>query len=141
MPNFNKVIFIGHVGRDAELKTSKDGSKQWCQFNLAISLGSSTVDKALWVKAAIWGKQAEKAALLIKKGDAIFVSGRITKCDAYINKDNNPAVGFEISCSEWQLLTKKDKAETDAFYNQTPGIASITPPGSMMADDFDGIPF
>jgi single-stranded DNA-binding protein len=140
MPHLNQCNFIGHVGRDAELKTSRDQSKQWCEFNLAVQLGNSTVDKAAWVKCSIWGKHIEKAALLIKKGDAIFVTGRITKLNGYINKNNDPAVDFQMSVSEWQLLTKKDRAETDAFYNQHPALASTVPPGSL-TDDLGDIPF
>jgi single-stranded DNA-binding protein len=140
MPHLNQCNFIGHVGRDAELKTSRDQSKQWCEFNLAVQLGNSTVDKAAWVKCSIWGKHIEKAALLIKKGDAIFVTGRITKLNAYVNKNNDPAVDFQMSVSEWQLLTKKDRAETDAFYNQNPALASTVPPGSL-TDDLGDIPF
>lgn len=140
MPHLNQVNFIGHVGRDAEMKTSKDGSKQWCEFNIAVQLGNSTIDKAAWVKCAIWGKFAEKAALLIKKGDPVFVTGRITKCDAYINRKNEAAVDLQISVSEWQLLTKKDRTETDAFYNQHGSFASTIPPGSL-TDDLGDIPF
>lgn len=77
----NEVQLIGNAGRDAELKTSASGS-QYATFSLATSERFRGHDgewreDTEWHKIKVIGKSADRIARQIRKGDKVYVSGKI----------------------------------------------------------------
>jgi single stranded DNA-binding protein len=134
MPFLNQCAFMGHVGHSASLKTSKDGSKQWAEFSLAVSTGSQQMPKTMWIKCRIFGKGVEKAKEKVFKGDTVYVSGKID-ASAYLNKAGQAAVDVSMFVNEWQLLKSKNEGQ----------VAEPTPESfpqfDSLVDDLTGIPF
>src|SRR5690348_2979501 len=82
MPNFNTVTLMGNVTRDIELRRTQSGTAL-CDVGLAITRRLKSDDsgekreETTFVDITLWGRQAEIAAEYVKKGDPLFVSGRL----------------------------------------------------------------
>jgi single-strand DNA-binding protein len=127
---------MGHAGHSASLKTSKDGSKQWVEFSLAVSTGTQQNQKTMWVKCLIFGKSAERAKEKIFKGDTIYVSGKID-ATAYINKANKAALDVSMFVNEWQLIRSKNEENVQHKVESDPPQYD----GTQLDSDLDNIPF
>lgn len=130
MPHLNLCQFIGHTARDAEIKTSKDKSKSWAHFTLAVSVGTVETPRTLWVKCNVWGKSVDKVIEKVKKGDAIFVSGRLD-AGAYLRaQDNVPMPDISLTVNEWQWLKAagpKAPVEVPIYNSTVPGPTDDLP--------------
>lgn len=73
MPNYNKVIMIGHLTRDPQL-TFTANSTPVAEFGLA---NNDQRDKPCFIDCRAFGKTAENIAKFFKKGRAILVEGRL----------------------------------------------------------------
>ena len=78
MANFNKVILLGNLTRDIELKTSKDGLSIG-KFGMAINRKSTKDgrEKTCFVDLTAFGKVAEILKQYISKGSPLFIEGRL----------------------------------------------------------------
>lgn len=91
MPNLNKVMLMGNLTRDVELKSIQSGS-QVAQFGLAINrkwAGSDghTKEEVTFVDCSAWGKTAEAMAKYLAKGRPVFIEGRL-KLDQWQDKQS-----------------------------------------------------
>lgn len=69
-----KGTFIGRIGKDAELKSTKTG-ENFAVFSVACDVGYGKNKSTVWVDCAIFGKRAESLAPWLKKGTAVTVFG------------------------------------------------------------------
>ena len=81
MANLNRVLLIGNLTRDPELRVTPKGTAI-CQFGLAISRSfkdesGQVREEATFVDVEAWGKQGETIAKYCTKGRPIFVEGRL----------------------------------------------------------------
>lgn len=81
MANLNRVLLIGNLTRDPELRVTPKGTAI-CQFGLAISRSfkdesGQTREEATFVDIEAWGKQGELIAKYCAKGRPLFVEGRL----------------------------------------------------------------
>ena len=72
----NKVMLIGFVGSDPELKQTGE-NKTFCKFTLATSEVYQKKQYTQWHNVTVWGKMANACGTYIKKGDPIFLEGKI----------------------------------------------------------------
>lgn len=89
MPHVNKIILVGNLGRDADLKTVGNGNEM-CRFSMATSEYYTTKagdekKTTVWHDVVAWGEQAKSCARL-KKGQEVVVIGSYTSREW---KDNN----------------------------------------------------
>jgi single-strand DNA-binding protein len=82
MAGVNKVILIGHLGKDPEVR-SIEGGKKVANFTLATSesykdKSGQRVEKTEWHNIAFWGAIADVIEKYLKKGSQIYVEGRIS---------------------------------------------------------------
>lgn len=73
MNDTNKELFLGRLGKEPELRYTKD-QKPVCHLSVATT--NEIEKKTVWNKVVVWGKQAELCNLYLKKGSEIFVQGR-----------------------------------------------------------------
>lgn len=80
MGNTNKVIIIGRLTRDAELKYTSGGAAV-CKFSVAVNerekSGESWVDRASFFDVTLWGRSAESLNQYLVKGKQVAVTGRL----------------------------------------------------------------
>lgn len=112
----NKVILVGRITKDPELKTVQSGSAV-VNFTVAINRPTTSngadqnQSNADYINCVIWNKQAENLAKYVKKGQLIGVEGRI-QTRTY---DSNGTTRYitEVLCDNVQFLdTKKDNGSS-----------------------------
>lgn len=82
MSNVNRIILIGHIGHDPEVKETPKGNK-YCHLSLATH--TTGIDKVTgekkketqWHKATVWGKPAENCARFLTKGSRVYIEGEL----------------------------------------------------------------
>lgn len=79
--SINKVILVGHVGRDPDVQTTASGTRV-AHFSLATSRRIPRANGALeerteWHRLTLWDRLAEIAEEYVRKGDRLYVEGRI----------------------------------------------------------------
>ena len=119
----NKVILIGNVGNDPEIKTLENGSKV-ANFSLATtevynkknSSGgeSEQVKQTTWHKIEVWNALATVAENHIKKGDRLSIDGKIN-LQKFTDKEGIERTSIKIRTERIELLGKKrDEIESKA---------------------------
>ena len=106
--NFNKIIILGRVGRDPELKAIPSGS-QVCTFSLATSRvwkdkDGENQEQTEWHNVVFWNKPAEIISRYVKKGALLLVEGRV-QTRTY-EKDGVKMYRTEIMGETFQLPPK-----------------------------------
>lgn len=81
MPSLNKVLLMGNLTRDPELRVTPKGTSI-CQFSLAINRqfkmeSGESREEVIYVDVEAWGKQGETIAKYVTKGRPLYVEGRL----------------------------------------------------------------
>ncbi len=108
--SLNKVLLIGHLGADPESRFTTSGSAV-TNFNLATneswkSNEGDTKEKTEWHRVVVFGKLAETAAEYMKKGQLVFVEGRL-QTRSWEDKDNVKKYTTEVLCDSFTMLGRK----------------------------------
>jgi single-strand DNA-binding protein len=141
MGSVNKVILVGNLGRDAELRYTRAGAAV-ATLNLATTevwndRNNQRQEKTEWHRVVLWGKQAESLQEYLTKGKQIYVEGRL-QTRQWDDKDGNKRYTTEIKADRITLLGGGGLAE--AWTAGTPVAAGIDePPMEPITDD--DIPF
>jgi len=108
---FNKVILIGNLTKDPELRYTPKGTPV-CTLRLASTTryksGDSMKDDTLFINVVVWGKQGETAAQYLAKGKSVLVEGRLQ--EQRWETDGQQKSRFEIVAQGVRFLSKKDEA-------------------------------
>lgn len=162
MASVNKVILMGNLGRDPEVRYMPNGEAV-CNFSIATTdswkdKSGAKQEKTEWHNIVMYRKLAEIAGEYLKKGRPVYVEGRLQT--RKWEKDGVTRYSTEIIADQMQMLGGKDGGGTNASYDggmdqgsyggeqfdQTP--ARSAPQASKQAkpapsmDDFeDDIPF
>jgi single-strand DNA-binding protein len=91
MPNYNKLVIIGHLTRTPELKSSKAG-KPFCKTGIAYN---DRDKKAHFFDVVAFGKTAELVANSFEKGDAVGFEGEVA-IDKYAGRDGAERVAVVV---------------------------------------------
>ncbi len=162
MASVNKVILIGHLGRDPETRYMPDGN---AITNVSIATSFAWTDKQSgekkeeteWHRVVFRGKLAEVAGEYLKKGSQVYVEGRI-KTRKWQDKEGQDRYSTEIVAFEMRMLgsrpnggeqrqapdereqTRQAAAEGSRA-NQEPKPAAAKKPAGRFDDMEDDIPF
>jgi len=108
MGSVNKVILVGNLGRDAELRYTPGGAPV-ATLNLATTevwndkTSGQKQEKTEWHRIVLWGKQAESLSEYLTKGKQIFVEGRL-QTRKWQDKDGADKYTTEIRADRITLL-------------------------------------
>lgn len=100
----NKCFFIGNLGRDPEVKSSKDGLAI-AKFSIGVSEKFKDKETTEWVNIVTFGKLAEIAEKYLHKGDRVHVIARL-KTDQY-EKDGEKKYFTQFIAEEFTMLSAK----------------------------------
>lgn len=110
----NRVILVGRLGRDPELKVAGGGTSV---VNFGLATDESRKDKngekqkqTTWHQIVVFGKQAEVAGQYLKKGAQIYLEGKI-QIREYTGKDGEIKKVFEIVCDNFRMLGGGERKE------------------------------
>ena len=139
--SLNKVILIGNLGQDPEARFTPQGT---AVTNLSIATNESwkdqsgeTQDRTEWHRVVMYGRMAETAAEYMKKGQMVYVEGRINTREL---EDQNQIKRktTEIRCDNFTMLGRR----SDAPAGQSQGTMSPSPSAPAPDSDVDDdLPF
>ena len=109
MGSVNKVILVGNLGRDAELRYTPGGAAV-ASLNLATTevwndrSSGQRQEKTEWHRVVVWGKTAESLSEYLTKGKQIYVEGRL-QTRQWDDKDGNKRYTTEVRGDRVVLLS------------------------------------
>lgn len=108
MANLNKVMLIGNLTRDPELRVTPKGTAI-CQFSLAVNRkfrdeSGADREEVTYVDIEAWGKSGENIAKYCSKGRPLFVEGRL-RLDQWEDKNTKEKRSrMKVVCDNFQFL-------------------------------------
>ncbi|MEY4117461.1 MAG: single-stranded DNA-binding protein [Planctomycetota bacterium] len=107
MPSYNKVLLMGNLTRDVQLKSLPSGQPV-AEIGLAINRKFKTKDgqdreEVTYVDCECWGPRAEVIAKYFSKGKPIFVEGRL-KLDSWEDKDGQKRSKMRVVIDDFQFV-------------------------------------
>lgn len=140
MKGVNKVILVGNLGKDPEVKKLEGGSTL-VKFPLATTetykdKSGNKVDQTEWHNIIVWNQLAEIAEKYLHKGSALFLEGKI-RTRKYQDKDNNTRYVTEIIADNFTMLDRK--ADGQSTTGGSAGSDTYDMPATQ--DGGDDLPF
>ena len=140
MASVNKVILVGSLGRDPEIRYMPNGD---AACNLSVATSETWKDKSgekqertEWHRISMFGKLAEIAGQYLAKGSSVYLEGKL-QTRKWTDKDGVEKYTTEIIADRMQMLGGKEQRQ-DQEKSKAPSSRQQRPP----ADDFDdSIPF
>jgi single-strand DNA-binding protein len=137
----NKLIVLGNVGSDAELKFTA-GGKPFANFSVAVNesfknSNGDQVDRAEWFRCVAWNGLAELCGQYLTRGKQVYLEGRV-QTRKYDDKAGNSRMVTEVVVSTLRLLggPRNGSAQASAEYVEPPATA-----GSGAPEGGGDIPF
>src|SRR5256885_11689321 len=132
MGSVNKVILVGNLGRDAELRYTPGGAAV-ATLNMATTevwndKAGQRQEKTEWHRVVLWGKSAESLSEYLTKGKQIYVEGRL-QTRQWDDKDGNKRYTTEIRGDRIVLLSGGGGG-MGAGRSQGPGAGAGAGPGA-----------
>jgi single-strand DNA-binding protein len=132
---YQKVIIIGNLGRDPEMRYTPDG-KPVTQLSVATNRkwtdqsSGEPREETIWWRVSVWGKQAEACNQYLVKGQQVLVEGRVRPDPQtggpriWTRSDGTPGASFELTAFNVRFLAKPRgmEAEGPPFEEEPPAI-------------------
>jgi len=139
MASVNKVILLGNLGRDPEVRFTQGGTPV-ANFTMATTdrwsdPSGEKKEKTEWHRIVVWGKQAEVAGEYLRKGRPVFVEGSLQTRE-WTDREGNKRYTTEVRAQRIQLLGRPD--DRGAASGGPPAEETGEPAAGFAEDD---IPF
>jgi|SRR5437660_3730443 len=141
--SFNKIILVGNLGRDPELRYTPDGTPV-CNFSLATNerrrdpkTGENN-DITTWFRVTLWRRQAETASQYLSRGKSVYIEGRL-RVEEWTDRDGKQRHTLEVNATDMQFIGARGD-EANAAPAKAPAAASDSTPEPTDLSD-DDIPF
>src|ERR671938_446551 len=107
MASFNKIIVVGYLGREPELRYTPQGTPV-CNFSMATNerrkdRAGETQDVTTWFKVTLWGRQAETASQYLTKGRPVYIEGRL-RVEEWTDRDGRQRYTLEVHATDMQFI-------------------------------------
>lgn len=111
----NKILLIGHLGRDPEMSYTNQGVAV-TKFSLAVNRFNRTPtgerqEITDWYNITAWRQQAETCSQYLRKGSKVYVEGRLQPRQ-YTASDGTPRTSLDVILTEMEMLTPKGQQAT-----------------------------
>ncbi|ULJ59835.1 single-stranded DNA-binding protein [Wielerella bovis] len=113
--SLNKVILIGRLGRDPEVRYMPNGEAV-CNFSVATSEtwndrnSGQRQERTEWHNITLYRRQAEVAGQYLRKGSQVYLEGRI-QSRKYIDKQGMERTAYDIICNEMKMLDTRNNQQ------------------------------
>ncbi|TDB64100.1 single-stranded DNA-binding protein [Arundinibacter roseus] len=150
----NKVILIGNLGSDPEVRYLEGGSSV-ARFNIATSesytnKNGERVEQTEWHRIELWDRLAQIAEKYLRKGNAVYIEGKI-RSENWTDKEGQQRSGITIRANNMTLLggggtggTTENSPQQPAArqpVTTTPRANDPVPPTMAAGGDDDDLPF
>ena len=142
--SFNKIILVGNLGRDPELRYTAQGTPV-CSFSMATNerrkdRNGEMQDHTTWFRITLWNRLAETASQYLQKGKQVYIEGRL-RVEEYIDRDGKPRHSLEVFATDMQFIGSRGGAD-DVQHERAASASASTGPSDSQADlSDDDIPF
>ena len=138
MASVNKVILLGNLGRDPEIRYTQNGTPV-ANFTMATSErwndpSGEKRERTEWHRIVVWGKQAEIASEYLRKGRQVYIEGSLQTRE-WTDREGNKRYTTEVRAQRLQLLGRPDDRQGSPTATSEEEVAE---PGGYGEDD---IPF
>ncbi|QEC77440.1 single-stranded DNA-binding protein [Mucilaginibacter ginsenosidivorax] len=127
MSGINKVILVGHLGKDPELRTL-DGGVSVTSFPLATSetynKDGRKVEQTEWHNIVMWRGLADMAAKFLQKGKLVYIEGKL-RTRSFEDKDGIKKYTTEVVAENFTMLGRKSDFDTETN-KLTKNVESVT---------------
>jgi single-strand DNA-binding protein len=136
MGTVNRVILVGNLGRDAELRFTGGGAAV-LKFSVATTESFKGRDgekkeETEWHRVSYWGKNAETLAQYLLKGKQVYIEGRL-RTEKWKDKEGNDRTTVEVKADKVTLLGGGPRRDADREESRESPVAEAGV--SMPADD------
>ena len=125
---FNKVILIGNLTRDPELRYTPQGTSV-CSFGLAVNRkykqAEEMKEEVTFINIVVFGKQADTSGQYLSKGSAVLIEGRLQE-RRWETEDGQKRSKHEVVAQNVRFLPRKQAASSSA--GNSMGGGDIMPP-------------
>jgi single-strand DNA-binding protein len=107
MASFNKIIIVGYLGRDPELRYTPQGTPV-CDFSVATTerrkdKSGEPQDLTTWFRVTFWRNKAEIASQYLKKGSQVYIEGTLTQRE-WQDRDGHNRTSLDVQGTELQFI-------------------------------------
>lgn len=108
--SFNKIIIVGNLGKDPDLRYTPQGVAV-CSFSMATNekrkdKTGELQDITTWFKVTLWRQQAENAAKYLTKGSPVYIEGRL-KIEEWTDRENNNRYTLDVQATDMQFISSR----------------------------------
>ena len=130
MASFNKVILVGNLTRDPELRTAGSGGVKVASFGLAVNdtyrdRDGNAIERPVFIDVDVWDRQAETAAQYLRKGRCVLVEGRL-QMDTW-EKDGQKRSKLKIRASAVKFMPQAQPQGQQAAHTAAPAAPQDAP--------------
>ena len=123
MASFNKIIIVGYLGRDPELRYTPSNTAV-CNFSVATTerrkdRSGEFQDVTTWFSVSVWGNRAESVNQYLSKGKLVYLEGRLTQRE-YQDRDGNSRTSLDVNASEIQFIGPRGDESGGGFREERP---------------------
>lgn len=133
----NKVTLIGNLGKDPEVRHLESGG---VVARLAIATNENYKDRngewqssTEWHNVELWGPAAERAERNLKKGNMVYIEGKI-QTDQWQDKDGNTRYTTKVRALTLRSLEKRESTDNPQVGGGAPSSGSFTPIAPSTSD-------
>jgi single-strand DNA-binding protein len=145
--SFNKIILVGNLGRDPELRYTAQGTPV-CSFSMATNerrkdRNGEMQDQTTWFRITLWNRLAETASQYLHKGKQVYIEGRL-RVDEYIDRDGKPRQTLEVFATDMHFIGSRDDGgthERSASASAASSSSSAAAPAEPAELSDEDIPF
>ena len=149
MAGVNKVILVGNLGKDPEVRHLENGTAV-ANFPIATSESykdkqGNRVDQTEWHNVVVWRKLAEIAENYLKKGSQIYLEGKL-RTRSWDDPQGNKKYTTEVVADTFTMLGRKEDNQNSGnsgttAYNHPTNIASTSNVANNSVQEEDDLPF
>ena len=149
MASVNKVILVGRLGKDPEIRSTPSGTSV-AKFSIATDdrytdKAGEKQERTEWHNIVAWGKLAEICGQYLRKGKLVYIEGSI-RTDSWDDKETGvKKYRTEIIANTMQMLDKKGDDEGGGYSGgggyRKPATAGASAPAGGQIEDDDEVPF
>lgn len=120
MASLNKVIIIGNVGNDPDVRYL-DGGSVVAKFSVATNERYTTrtgeqVESTEWFRVEVWNDQAKTIEKYVRKGQQIYVEGRL-RTETYTDREGKERFALNVRATTFQFLGGPNDRQDGAAYD------------------------
>ncbi len=129
MAGYCKIILIGNLGRDPEIRYTADGLAV-ANFNIAVNEKIKGEERTQWYRITAFRKLAEICGEYLSKGKQVYIEGKL-QANEWTDPEGNKKFFLDVVASEMRMLGTKG----DSYNNSRPSSAYETPRPSAGYDE------